>query len=151
MIILDTNVLSELLRPRPDRAVIEWLDAQPQDELFTTAITVQESFYGAELLGDQARKSALISRLEQLYASILAGRVLTFDELDARYTAVLLAHSRAAGRTLHQADAQIAGIALRHGAILATRNTRDFPHAHLALCNPWINKPQLDPQLNPQD
>lgn len=137
MIILDTNVLSEILRPRPDSRVVEWLDAQPEDTLFTTAITVQESFYGAELLSDSNRKSALISRLERLYASILAGRVLPFDELDARYTAVLLAHSRAAGRTLHQADAQIAGIALRHSATLATRNTRDFPPAQLTLCNPW--------------
>lgn len=139
MIILDTNVLSELLRPRPDSRVVEWLDAQPEDTLFTTAITMQESFYGAELLSDSSRKSALISRLERLYASILAGRVLPFDEFDARYTAVLLARSRAAGRTLHQADAQIAGIALRHDATLATRNIRDFPHAQLTLCNPWTN------------
>jgi predicted nucleic acid-binding protein len=137
VIILDTNVLSELLRPLPDSRVAEWIDSQPEDELFTTAITVQESFYGAELLSDSNRKSALISRLERLYANILTGRVLPFDELDARYTAVLLARSRAVGLTLHQADAQIAGIALRHGATLATRNVRDFPHAQLTLCNPW--------------
>ena len=137
MIILDTNVLSELLRPRPDGRVIAWFDAQPEEELFTTAITVQESFYGAELLPDSPRKSSLMSRLEQMYDEIFAGRILPFDDISARYTAVLLGHSRRNGVTIHQANAQIAGIVAQHGAALATRNTRDFERAHIRIADPW--------------
>lgn len=137
MIILDTNVLSELLRPRPDARVREWFAARREDELYTTAITVQESFYGAELLPESVRRSALLARLERLYADILSARVLPFDGVSARYTAVVLAHSRAKSAAMHQADAQIAGIALQHGATLATRNTSDFITTPVSLCNPW--------------
>ncbi len=133
MIILDTNVLSELLRREPEKMVVQWVDAQPVGELVTTAITVQESFYGAELV-DQPRRIALVNALERLFDELT---VVPYDETCARYTAVVLARARLGGRPMHQADAQIAGIALRHGATLATGNTRDFALTGVTLHDPW--------------
>jgi predicted nucleic acid-binding protein len=134
VIILDTNVLSELLRPRPAEQVLGWLDAQNPDDLCTTVVSVQESFFGAECLSD-IRRQALLERLEALYEGL---PVLPYDETSARYTAVLLARARSSGRAMHQADAQIAGIALRHEATLATRNTKDFAHSAVSLHDPWL-------------
>lgn len=134
MIILDTNVLSELLRPRPAQQVLAWLDAQDPDEVCTTVVSVQESFYGAELVSDPRHRQLLLDRLELLYEPLA---VLPYDETSARYTAVLLSRARLSGRSIHQADAQIAGIALRHDAILATRNTKDFADTPVEVRDPW--------------
>lgn len=138
MIVLDTNVLSEMIRSRPDERVLAWLGARPAEELCTTAVSVQESFFGAEVLPDSVRKRELLARLESLYESI---PVLPYDETCARYTAVILARTRTKGQPMHQADAQIAGIALRHGAELATRNISDFAHSGVTVLDPWRRPP----------
>lgn len=134
MILLDTNVVSELLRLRPDGGVISWFKLQSELDLVTTAITVQESFTGAELLPEASARFRLAAELERTFDMF---PVLAYDETCARYTAVLLARSRAIGRPMSSADAQIAGTALRHGATLATRNTKDFEHSAVPLVNPW--------------
>lgn len=136
MIVLDTNVLSEFIRPRPDAIVTEWLNTHAPTEIHTTAVNLQECFYGAELLDPSAR-SSLTARLEILFETVIGGRVLGFDEISARYCAVILSRRRQVGRPLEQADGQIASIVARHGATLATRNTRDFIDTGVSLVNPW--------------
>lgn len=136
MIILDTNVLSEFIRARPEPRVTQWLSDQAPSRIYTTAVNLQECFYGAELL-DQPAQSLLIGRLEVLFESVIGGRVLSFDEVSARYCAVLLSRRRRAGRPLEQADAQIASICARHGATLATRNVTDFIDTGVSIVNPW--------------
>lgn len=135
MIILDTSVLSELLRPRPSRIVTQWVGAQPQP--FTTAITIQESFYGIELLESSGRARELAARLEGILDDFFGGRILPYSAIAARHTAVVIAHRRRLGRPISAADAQIAGIALEHRATLATRDTSDFVGMRLDLVNPW--------------
>ncbi len=135
MIILDTNVLSELLRPRPSAVVTRWVDAQPHP--FTTAITIQECFYGIELLASELRGRELAARLEVILDHVFRARILPFSAIAARHTAVVIAHRRRIGRPISTTDAQIAGISLEHRATLATRNTRDFAGMRLDLANPW--------------
>lgn len=135
MIILDTNVVSELLRPRPSPVVTQWVDAQPQP--FTTAITIQECFYGVELLESTGRARELAARLEGILDDFFPRRILPYSAIAARHTAVVIAHRRRIGRPISTTDAQIAGIAFEHGATLATRNTRDFVGMRLDLANPW--------------
>jgi predicted nucleic acid-binding protein len=138
MIILDTNVLSELIKPEPESKVLAWLGRQSESSIVTTAVNVQESFFGVELLTDGARKTRLTEALERMYDGLT---VLALDEISARYTAVLLAKSQASGHAMHPSDAQIGGISLRYGALLATRNTRDFAHTPVSLVDPWSPNP----------
>lgn len=135
MIILDTNVVSEVVKPRPDSTVVNWLNHNLEGNICTTSISVQESFYGTELIVDVTRREALRGQLEQLYERLV---VLPYDETCARFTVVLLARARLSGHPMHPHDAQIGGIALRHGATLATRNVRDFAHTPVAVVNPWL-------------
>lgn len=136
MIILDTNVLSELVKTRPHPAVEEW--ARGIESAFTTAITVQECFYGVELLPGSERRDALTRTLERIIDAVFEGRVLPYTEVSARHTAALIAHRQRLGRPIGAADAQIAGIAIEHGATLATRNTRDFVGMPLEVVDPWL-------------
>lgn len=133
--ILDTNVFSELLKSRPDERVGLWAAVRPGT--FTTAITIQESFYGIELLPASARRDELTRALERVLDDTFQGRVLPYTEVAARQTAALIAHRRRLGRPVSTTDAQIAGIAIEHGAILATRNARDFAGMPLEVVNPW--------------
>lgn len=135
MILLDTNVISELIRPDPEPAVLHWIRTR-EPEIGTTVITVQELMFGVELLGDTERSRQLRSACEAVFDR-LGPRILPLTTTSARYAAVAMAHRRAIGRPIASADAQIAGIALAHGASLATRNTRDFAGLPLDVVDPW--------------
>jgi len=137
MIILDTNVLSELMRPTPSPRVVAWVAKQPATELFTTSITEAEIFYGLELLAKSKRREGLLAAAEAMLAEDLAGRVLGFDSDAARAFPRIAAHRCALGRPISHADAQIAAIAQVRGAKLATRNVTDFADCGVHAVDPW--------------
>jgi len=137
MIVLDTNVISELLRPKPDGAVESWLADLPPASVFTTAITEAEILYGVHLLPDGKRKNELLAAIGPIFAEDFAGRVLPFDEDAADAYAKLAVARRQAGRPISQLDAQIAAIAASRGAAIATRNVSDFADIGVAVINPW--------------
>ncbi len=137
MIVLDTNVLSELMRQQPDSKLMAWLDAQATDQLWITAITVAEILYGVARLPDGKRKAALLDTALVMLEEDFAGRTLPFDAAAAQCYAQLVATRENAGRPISMADAQIPAICLSHGAMLATRNTKDFDGLELELIDPW--------------
>lgn len=137
MIVLDTNVVSELLRPRPEPVVLRWLDAQNALDLATTAVTSAELLVGIGLLPDGARKRRLEIAVEQVVDELLDGRVLSFDVDAAPHYAEIGATRQRAGRPIDIPDAQIAAICRLHGAMLATRNERDFEGTGISVFNPW--------------
>lgn len=137
MIVLDTNVLSELLRAVPDARVLAWMDAQPTDLLFTTAITQGEMLYGVHRLRPGARRERLHADIEAIFSADMAGRVLAYDGASAAAHAAVAAERQAMGRPVSQSDAMIAGIVRAHGARLATRNVRDFEGCGIELIDPW--------------
>jgi toxin FitB len=137
MIILDTNVLSELMRPKPSPRVAAWVAKQPATGLFTTSITEAEIFYGIELLTKGKRREGLLAAAEAMFAEDLAGRIFGFESDAARGFSKIAAHRRALGRPISHADAQIAAIAHVRGAKLATRNVADFEDCGLDVVDPW--------------
>ncbi len=137
MIILDTNVLSELMKPDPLACVSHWVASQPVTSLFTTFVTEAEILYGLALLPDGARKAALTSAIEGMFEEDLAQRVLPFDGPAAHAYAKIAAHRRQLGQPISQFDALIAAIARSRGAIVATRNHRDFDNCGIQIINPW--------------
>jgi len=137
MIVLDTNVLSELMRPQPSARVVNWVAQQPAADLFTTAITEAEIFYGIELLAKGKRRDGLLAAAEGMFSEDLAGRVLAFETDAARHFAGIAAHRRVLGRPISHADAQIAAIARAHRAKLATGNGPDFADCSIVVIDPW--------------
>ncbi|MCC7046172.1 MAG: type II toxin-antitoxin system VapC family toxin [Alphaproteobacteria bacterium] len=137
MIVLDTNVLSEAIRPKPDAGVMRWLEGVPASSLFATTVTEAELLYGAGLLPAGRRRVALEQALRQLFANDFAGRVLTFDSAAAEAFATIAIARRRAGRPIATFDAQIAAIARAHGASVATRNIADFEDCGVDLVDPW--------------
>lgn len=135
MIILDTNVLGELVRPEADNNVVEWLDRQSAEDLATTAITAAEMAWGVAKLPAGRRRSD-IARLNAAVLERLAA-VLPFSASDASNYGSILGARRRSGREIKPLDAQIAAISLSHGAALATRNTKDFEGCGVKLINPW--------------
>jgi predicted nucleic acid-binding protein len=135
VIVADTNVLSEPLRPRPEPRVLSWL-AEHSDELAITTITVGELLYGARRLPPGKRRNALISAIESLIASA-ADRILPYDEQAAQHYAALRARREAVGRSVSVEDTMIAAICLAGGHDIATRNNRDFEDAAIIIHNPW--------------
>ena len=137
MIILDTNVLSALMRPEPERPVLEWLDRQPADSVWITSITLFEARFGLSLLPAGRRRQALEAAFTQLLEEELEHRVLDFDAAAAISAAVLAAERRKKGEPIDLRDTQIAGIAVARHATLATRNVRHFFHLAVPVVNPW--------------
>jgi len=137
MIILDTNVLSELMRVAPDPAVTNWLDEQPPESIWLTSITVFESRFGLALLPSGKRRRTLEETFERLLAEDLAYRVLAFDAEAAAQAALLAATRQRAGRTVDVRDTQIAGIAIARRATLATRNLKHFDDLPTPVLSPW--------------
>ncbi|MBK7953572.1 MAG: type II toxin-antitoxin system VapC family toxin [Candidatus Accumulibacter sp.] len=137
MIVLDTNVLSELLRAIPDPAVVRWTASQPLNTLFTTTVTQAEMLYGARLLASGQHRRQLEEALAALFEDDFAGRVLPFDGDAAVAYAGIAVERKRSGRPISQFDAQIAAIARSRGGYLATRNVGDFAACELHLINPW--------------
>ncbi len=137
MIVLDTNIISELFRPTPDSGAIAWLQQQDDGELFTTAITRGELLFGAHILPQGHRRETLLAGLLRILQVRFPGRVLPYDEAAADAHAEIAAQRRALGQPSSQSDLMIAGIVRSHGATLATRNTRDFDDCGIALVDPW--------------
>jgi predicted nucleic acid-binding protein len=135
MIVLDTNVLSETLRPKPSANVLIWMRSEPVSSLFTTTITV---LYGIALLAPGKRRQSLEAVVGLIFTDDLAGRVLPFDSAAAREYAEIAAVHRRAGRPISEADARIAAIARSRGAALATRNVQDFAGCELQVIDPWL-------------
>ncbi len=137
MIVLDTNVVSELMRPQPASSVLAWVNAQPADQLWLCSLVVAELLHGVGRLPDGARKRQLPNAVEAMVFDDFAGRTLPFDLEAAAAYAQLVVQREKAGQTIAMADAQIGAICAVHGAQLATRNTRDFIGLGLNLINPW--------------
>jgi predicted nucleic acid-binding protein len=137
VILLDTNVVSALMRVEPDPIVVEWLDGQPAESVWTTAITVFEVRFGLELLTAGRRRRLLEEAFAKALEEDLEGRVLSFDPAAAQAAGRLAAERRHAGRTVEIRDVQIAGIAAARKATLATRNLRHFEGFGLTLVDPW--------------
>jgi hypothetical protein len=137
MIVLNTNVLSELMRAQPDARVVRWVGAQATIQLFTTAITEAEIFYGIELLPKSKRRDGLLAAAEAMFREDFVERVLSFDSEAARTFSRIAARRRALGKPIAHADAQIAAIVQRNDATLATRNVSDFQSCGIRLIDPW--------------
>ncbi len=138
MIVLDTNVVSELMRPTPSPIVITWLERQSSASLFTTTITEAEILFGVAVLPESLRRSALLTAAKQMFEIDFGGRVLPFDSEAAQSYATLAADRRRVGRPAGAFDIQVAAIALTHGATVATRNTVDFEGFGPITINPWV-------------
>ncbi|HEV3332194.1 MAG TPA: type II toxin-antitoxin system VapC family toxin [Bryobacteraceae bacterium] len=137
MIVLDTNVLSETLKPAPSPIVRHWLAAQELTSVFTTTITQAELFYGVETLPPGKRRTRLLAALEEILVEGFEARILPFDEEAARQFAKIVVSGEAAGRPISQFDAMIAAIARCHHAAVATRNTADFERCGIQVIDPW--------------
>jgi predicted nucleic acid-binding protein len=138
VIILDTNTVSEAVKPAPSEVVLGWIALQDASSLFITVITQAEILYGIEVLSAGKRKQGLSAATETLFDRHFRGRILSFDQDAARQYATILAARKAAGRPMSQFDAMIAGIARSHGATVATRNSSDFGNCGIRVINPWL-------------
>lgn len=137
MILLDTNVLSALMQREPGQIVVDWLDKQPSESIWTTSITVFEVRMGLELLAKGRRRSRLEQEFDRLLTEDLGGRVQLFDRAAADAASTIAASRQRVGQTVEIRDIQIAGIASARKATLATRNTRHFEGLGITLVNPW--------------
>ena len=137
MIILDTNVLSALMRTKPDAEVAAWLDQQPAESIWITAITVFEARFGIALLAPGRRRQEIEKAFTKMLSEDLEGRVLDFDQASAERAATLAAVRQRSGRPVDFRDTQIAGIALARHGTLATRNTKHFEDLSVTVINPW--------------
>ena len=137
MIVLDTNVLSALMRAEPDRAVVRWLDGLAPESMWITSITLFEVQFGLDVLPDGQRKTALHNAFHQAVFVDMQGRILDFDAPAAAAAGTIAARQRALGRPVDMRDAQIAGIISARRATLATRNVRHFVDAGVTTLDPW--------------
>jgi toxin FitB len=137
VIVLDTNVISELMRPEPHPGVIDWVAQFPRSSLFTTAVTQSELLYGLELLPESKRRGILAAGAEEMFGRVFLDRILPFDSDAARLFAIIAATRRKSGRPMSQRDGQIAAIARSQGAALATRDLGGFENCGIPIVNPW--------------
>ena len=137
MIVLDTNVVSELMRSSPSGEVRGWLDSRRTRELFVSSVTEAEIRAGVAILPEGARRQDLAGAAERMFGNLFAGRILPFDSRAARAYAEISAVRRATGRPLSFADGQIAAIARARGMAVATRNISDFEATGIELVDPW--------------
>lgn len=137
MILLDTNVISALMQRDADSAVVDWLDSQPPESIWTTSITVFEIRFGLEILESGRRRRLLEKAFRKALEEDFEGRVVPFDEAAAHSAARIAADRRREGRSVETRDVQIAGIAAARKAMIATRNVRHFEGLGSELINPW--------------
>ena len=139
MILLDTNVVSEMMRAEPDSAVDSWASDQAAETLFFSAVGEAELRYGAAITPKGRRRDKLVSDIERMLRNVFEGRVLPFDSSAAREYAGIVAGRRQMGRPISQSDGQIAAIARSHRLAVATRNVRDFEDIGIDLIDPWAS------------
>lgn len=137
MIIIDTNVVSEPLRPEPERAVIDWLNAQEPETLYLTTVNLAELLAGIEAMPAGRRRNKLNTALVDRMMPLFEGRILPFDKGAAEAFARMDASARLAGNRISFADGAIAAIASANGFMLATRNVHDFKGTNIRIINPW--------------
>lgn len=137
MYVLDTNIISELIRPRPNGGVVQWVDTQPLSSLYTTAVTKAEIYYGLHILPMGKRRGDLEQALHQFFSAGLQNRILEFNSTSAMEFAMIASYRRKAGIPISNADAQIAAICSQHGFQLVTRNVSDFAECGIEVMNPF--------------
>jgi predicted nucleic acid-binding protein len=136
MIILDSNVVSELMRPAPAQKVVAWLDSQPRSSIWTTSVTVFEIRFGLQIMPLGKRRDAYAQGFETLLERI-ESRIAAFDAESAEYASILMASRKQQGRPREDRDTMIAGIVLARHALLATRDISHFDDVSAPLVNPW--------------
>lgn len=137
MFVLDTNVLSELIRPQPNALVTQWVSSKPLNQLYTTAITVAEMRHGINAMPNGKRKDLIRNCIDGLLLEDFSNRILPFDEAAAVEYADWVSTRQNEGRPVSQFDAQIAAIAVNAKATLVTRNVKDFDGLNTGLIDPW--------------
>lgn len=138
MIVVDTNVISELMKSDRHRTVEDWLDRQSPSAFYTASTSLAEIAFGVEKLPDGRRKTILLSIMNEVFDRYFSGRILPFDETAARAYGRIVASARAKGLSILIADGQIASIAQSHHFSVATRDTAPFEAAGVAVINPWM-------------
>jgi predicted nucleic acid-binding protein len=137
MIVFDTNVVSEIMEDGPNATVLHWIDSLDQDDSWTTSITLAELVSGINRLPEGRRRAGLDTSLRQVLARSFRDRILSFDQAAAMVYGTIVPMRLTMGRPISIPDAQIAAIALAHGATLATRNVKDFEGTSVSMVNPW--------------
>lgn len=137
MIVADTNIVSELMKPAPAAAAVEWVRSCTESELYVTSITLAEVRHGIQRLPDGRRKAQLLATAEQIFAGFTE-QVLSFDAQAATHYATIVCERDQLGLPIDGFDAQIAAICRAHLATLATRNLKDFRHTGIDLIDPWL-------------
>jgi len=137
VIVLDTNIVSELMTSPPAGSVLDWLNAQDASTLYLTTISIAEISFGLRVMPDGRRRQLLAGRFEQFLAAAFESRILPFDEEAARAYGEIRGHRRELGRPMSTFDGQIAAIARTRSFAVATRNVRDFKNCGLELINPF--------------
>lgn len=138
MILLDTNIISELMKAQPHERVLTWVNQQDSDTLFISSITIAEIAYGLQILPTGQRQKLLETRFEQFISQAFYDRILSFTVSAARLYGEIMGYRKTLAHPLSTFDGQIAAIALAHNMSLATRNTKDFKDCGLTLINPFI-------------
>lgn len=137
MVIIDTNVVAEMMKPSPSPMVVAWLNSQESSALFLTAISIGEIVYGLRVMPSGKRRLQLEQGFERVLAEAFAGRILAFDEEAARHYGEVMGRRKEIGRSLSVPDGQIASIARARGCAIATRNVRDFTECGVEVINPF--------------
>lgn len=135
--LLDTNIISETVRPRPDPGVIDWLERQSPEELFLSAMTIGELMRGACKVKEEARREKLTKWIEEDLSQQFESRLLPFNDASGKIWGQLMGNGHRDGKTPSAYDAQIAAIAIDRGLVLVTRNVSDFDQFELEILNPW--------------
>jgi len=141
IILLDTNVISELMKASPDKSVVRWVASASAADLYTTTITQAEILFGIMLLPPGKRRSAFESAANAMFSQDFGGRILPFGSDAVHPYAVIATTRRRLGFPISQLDAQIAAIAYSSGALIVTRNVSDFDHCGVKVVNPWKSTP----------
>jgi predicted nucleic acid-binding protein len=137
MIILDSNIVSALMRVEPEHAIIAWLDLQPRALLWTTAVTILEIRHGLAIMPAGQRRNQRLAAFDRVIVDDMENRILPFDQAAAEEAAILMASRQRSGRSVELRDTMIAGIALAQRATIATRNVRHFNDLAVSVVDPW--------------
>jgi len=137
MIILDTNIVAELMRPTPEARVLRWFASQAAEDLHVTAVTMAEILYGIELISTSRRRDTVRAAADKMFEQVFGDRILTFEDRAARVFSQVASSRRRQGKPISESDAQNAAITRVHGATLATRNPYVFEGCGVRLVNPW--------------